>query len=254
LGEWNSSIGIKSKSIGDTSPAVSANAPTAFAMVRPVLADFGLTALADQRYLTLGVDDDNAGLHLWGSYVKADGAKGSLASWTTETPAKEVFANATAVCGIDATVNASGTLGILTVLRKAGQDLVVLITRDAKGVVKAEQLVGQESQGDCRVGVAAARLAWTGKAWLPMVFETALATTPFQGSVKYLWSNSALKVPLPQGIVAATLDNAASGGPTHALAWRAVVRPVHDATSMTTAVEAVNGTDARSIHLWSWAP
>jgi hypothetical protein len=249
---WSTSLALKAKVIGDSTGAT--NLVGQFAMVHPVLVDFGAQAAAAERYLSVGIEDDSGALNLWGTHLKADGTKGALASWTTATPVAEVLAGATAVCGIDATVNASGTLGILTVLRKAGQDLVVLITRDAKGVVKAEQLVGQESQGDCRVGVAAARLAWTGKAWLPMVFETALATTPFQGSVKYLWSNSALKVPLPQGIVAATLDNAASGGPTHALAWRAVVRPVHDATSMTTAVEAVNGTDARSIHLWSWAP
>jgi hypothetical protein len=252
LADWTSSLALKAKAIGDSTGAT--NLVGQFAMVHPVLVDFGAQAAAAERYLAVGIEDDSGALNLWGTHLKADGTKGALASWTTATPVAEVLAGATAVCGIDATVNASGTLGILTVLRKAGQDLVVLITRDAKGVVKTEQLVGQESQGDCRVGVAAARLAWTGKAWLPMVFETSDATSPFKGSVKYLWSNSALKVPLPQGIVAATLDNAASGGPTHALAWRAVVRPVHDATSMTTAVEAVNGTDARSIHLWSWAP
>ena len=249
---WSTSLALKAKVIGDSS--LPSNMIGQFAKVHPVVVDFGSAAIAAERYLALGVEEDAGAFSLWGTHLKADGTKGALASWTSATPVAEVFAGASNVCSIDATVNSAGTLGAVAVLRKGGQDLVVLVSRDSKGLVKAEQLFAAESQGDCRVGVAAARLAWTGKAWLPMVFETLASTVPLQGSVKYLWNNSALKLSLPQGIVAATLDNASAGGPTHALAWRAVARPVALGSAMATAIEAVNGTDARSIHVWSWVP
>ena len=258
LGEWNSSIGIKSKSIGDTSPAVSANAPTAFAMVRPVLADFGLTALADQRYLTLGVDDDNAGLHLWGSYVKADGAKGSLASWTTETPAKEVFANATAVCSIDATVNPAGTLGIVVVLRKGTQDEVVLLTRDTLGQVTAVQVASspsiEASTTDCRTGLTAARVQF-GTNWSVAVLNTTDVIS--MGSVQGYSITAGKASPLTKwAFSAATTDTWDSGSqPTNSLAWRGLATAHFAGSAVFSVYETYVKTSlSRSIRMMSFLP
>ena len=175
------------------------------------------------------------------------------ASWTSDKTVGDVFAGASAVCSLDAMVNPLGTLGIVVVLRKAGQDQVVLVTRDAAGGLKAEQVVGKPSKGDCRVGVAGARIGWVGNGWLPVVFETLGPTVPMQGGVKYLWANSAQEVPLPLGMVAATLDNASKDGPTLPLAWRGLTRPVPSGTAMTVAIEAADDTSG-SLHLWSWKP
>jgi hypothetical protein len=248
---WSTSLALKAKVIGDSTGAT--NLVGQFAMVHPVLVDFGAQAAAAERYLSVGIEDDSGALNLWGTHLKADGTKGALASWTTATPVAEVLAGATAVCGIDATVNASGTLGILTVLRKAGQDLVVLITRDAKGVVKTEQLVGKTSKGDCRVGVAGARLAATGVGWLPVTYTAGSLAAPGAGTVEYLYKNSAIPIAI-DGIDAATTDNATSGGPNHALAWRGLASPLSSGTSITLVVESTDGASKRSIHLWSWAP
>jgi hypothetical protein len=222
-------------------------------MVHPVLVDFGAQAAAAERYLAVGATSKSGKFGLWATPIASDGTDDVPVAWTTATPVAEVLAGATAVCGIDATVNASGTLGILTVLRKAGQDLVVLITRDAKGVVKTEQLVGKTSKGDCRVGVAGARLAATGVGWLPVTYTAGSLAAPGAGTVEYLYKNSAIPIAI-DGIDAATTDNATSGGPNHALAWRGLASPLSSGTSITLVVESTDGASKRSIHLWSWAP
>ena len=253
LAKWGSAYALKAKSIGDAGVAV--NIAGLFAKVRPVAVDLTALSLPAERFLALGVEDDGGLLSLRGAYVKADGTKGGTAQWTSASPVKEVFANATAVCSIDATVNPAGTLGIVVVLRKASKDLVVLITRAADGTVKAEQLAGQDSQGNnCRVGIAGARIAWTGSAWLPLVYETLAATVPFQGSVKYLWANSVQKMPLPQGFVGATLDNTEEDTAANSLAWRGLARPVSLGAAMSSALETVNTAKARSLFVWTWLP
>ena len=251
---WSTSLSLKGKVIDDPVGSVNIGAPTDLALVRPVLVDFGGVAPASERYLSLAVIVKANVPALWAIPIASTSEDGSPVAWTSDKTVGDVFAGASAVCSLDAMVNPLGTLGIVVVLRKAGQDQVVLVTRDAAGVLKAEQVAGPESQGDCRVGIAGARITWTGSSWIPTLFETLAPTIPLQGAVKYLWANSAVKVSLPQGNVAATLDNGTAGGPNVALAWRGVARPVSSGTALTTAVEAVNASDTRSIFLWSWKP
>jgi hypothetical protein len=190
--------------------------------------------------------------------VKADGAKGSLASWTTETPAKEVFANATAVCSIDATVNPAGTLGIVVVLRKGTQDEVVLLTRDTLGQVTAVQVASspsiEASTTDCRTGLTAARVQF-GTNWSVAVLNTTDVIS--MGSIQGYSITAGKASPLTKwAFSAATTDTWDSGSQaTNSLAWRGLATAHFAGSAVFSVYETYVKTSlSRSIRMMSFLP
>jgi hypothetical protein len=223
------------------------------APIHPVIVDFGTGALPAQRQLGLGVVLNKTVYSLFAAYIKADGSPGAADSWATTDPAvTSVFTGATAVCSLDATVDDAGTLGVVVVTRKGGNDRVELITRTANGSTAVATLKSATSKGDCRVGIAGARVGVGAAGWMTTTFTSLSANVALSGTVEVQYKG-ATNVPNIGTYDAGTFDSAATGGPTAALAWRGLVQPNMVGGVATGVVEAVAGKNSYLL-FWTWKP
>ena len=191
---------------------------------------------------------------LYANELAANGVSNGLASWATTSPVSDVFAGVTAVCSLDAAVDDKGTLGVVVVTRKGGKDEVTLITRAADGTTAATPVkTAVASKGDCRVGVAGARVSSVGTGFATSSYT--VNTTPFPqlGEVD-LYVGTGNSKPSMGAFTAGTLDTAPSGGPANSLARRGLTRILATSPTASVSVEAVDDSSQRRLLLWTWKP
>ncbi len=258
MAAWDSSFALKAKPVEDAASYGQLGSLAPFAVVHPVVVDMGPNAAPSARYLVLGVNDTPASppdprvVALYANQLSSTGGGASMAAWATATPASDVFANVTAVCSLDAAVDDAGTLGVVVVTRTGGNDRVELITRTANGSTAVATLKSATSKGDCRVGIAGARVGVGAAGWMTTTFTSLSANVALSGTVEVQYKG-ATNVPNIGTYDAGTFDSAATGGPTAALAWRGLVQPNMVGGVATGVVEAVAGKNSYLL-FWTWKP
>lgn len=253
LADWATSFGFKGKAIGDSSAPGSLIGQ--FAKVHPVVVDLGSKATASARFLALAATSKNGAFGLWAYMLTDKGVDNDLDAWAASTKVKDVFAGATDVCGLDAAVDADGKLGVVVVTRKAGLDRVEVISRAVDGTTSVVTVKQQASLGggDCRLGVAGARISAMPSGWLTATYTTSSPTAPGTGNLEVQFAMNA--TPAPVGaLFASTMDTTASLTPTGALAWRGLTRTVAAGPTASTTIEAIDISGIRRLLLWTWKP
>ena len=228
-----------------------------FPTIHPVLVDTLAATPSAERFFVIALNEKfQAGTtthSVWATALSETGVDSSPVEWSTgTTPASGSgtgdLKDITAVCGLDASVDSAGNVGVALVVRRAGKDAVLLVTRasgSASGVVSTIKEQASSDPG-CAIGISAVRIAGRGAGdfvleWL----DTTGPTDATKGGV-YLTS-SANNVP----VQLATLTAWDTDGSAAPLAWRGLGGLVTSSGGVvTTAIEGRSGT-SRTIFVHS---
>jgi hypothetical protein len=215
-----------------------------FSLVPPVLVDTGSVAQDGTRYWALALTEKAADRQLWALPFDAAGAEKSPVAWLDSASGvgATVLGGTSAVCGLDAAYDAgSGEVVATVVVRQGGDDVVYLVRFGDAGATAPVVVAQKASAGDCRQGLAAARVS-VGQGELLVSVYDAIAALPTLGSAGLysVTGSSVQSVSIPSPVDASTTDSAAAGGPTNNLAARGLSAPlvagdavgfVHEGTS-----------------------
>ena len=195
-----------------------------FSQVHPVVIDMG--TLETERFFAIGITQKLAGgttTHaLWAVPISSAGVDDSPVEWSKgTTPASGTgtgdLAGITAVCGMDASVDAGGNVGVALVVRRAGKDAVLLVTRAPGAATGVVTVVKEQASADagCAIGLSAVRIA--GRASGDFVVEWLDASGTTIQSKGGIWlTSTAANAPVNLGTLFAW-DTDGSAAP---LAWR----------------------------------
>lgn len=204
-----------------------------------------------EPWIALGASNDEGTWTLWAHGVKTTGAKGTLATWIGDLSQQPVISGASAICSVDAVVDDEGALGVAVVVRRNGLDEVALMQRSLAGQLDVTIRKSQASLGDCRVGIAAARIAAAPGGFAVTAYVTPLAITPFAASLQSAGPVEVPVVTVPDAALSTT-DNGAAGGPTFALGWRGLTRPQFGPGGTVTVLqEVLTTTESRKLLLFT---
>lgn len=248
LGNWFTGVALRGLGAASVSTTLNSLAPLA---AGPVAMVAHASGGSDEPWTALGASNDEGSWSLWAHGIKSTGSKGTLATWTSDANLQSLLSGASAVCSVDANTDPNGTLGAVLVLRTSTKDQVVLLERSQAGVLTLTPLLSQNSLGDCRVGVAGARIAAAPSGFAVTAYVTPLAITPFAASIVSL---GPVGVPVASlaGAAVSTTDNAASGGPAFGLGWRGLTRPQFGpAGTVTVLQEVLTTTSSRQLLLYT---
>ncbi|MEY3012763.1 MAG: hypothetical protein RIT45_1498, partial [Pseudomonadota bacterium] len=152
-----------------------------------------------------------------------------------------VLGGATAVCTLDAAWDADkGEAVVAIVTRQAGKDKVWLARGKPGGTFAAVEVTSKTSKGDCRQGIAGAKLTVRSGSAIVSWFEALLPSVPTAGMV-YAADVSGAKVTsltkMPTN-EAATSDSGSGAAPANALATRGLAGVVDNGTTVSAIIEA----------------
>ena len=195
-----------------------------FSQIHPVVLDMG--TLDPVRFFAIGMTQKLASgttTHaLWAVPISATGADDSPVEWSKgSTPATGTgtgdLKDITAVCAMDASVDAAGTVGVALVVRRGGKDAVLLVTRAAGAATGVVTTVKEQTSADpgCAIGISAVRIA--GRSAGDFVMEWLQSAGPTDVALGGIWlTSSAANAPVQLTTLTAW-DTDGSAAP---LAWR----------------------------------
>jgi hypothetical protein len=228
-----------------------------FSLPHPVLVDAGASAPSTERFWTVALNEDTSGdpvlRSVWAAPISSAGSKGSPVEWTTGTTPVSGSGTGdlhdiTAVCAMDASVDAGGNVGVALVVRRAGKDAVLLVTRAAGSATGVVTTVKEQASSDpgCSIGISVVRIV--GRAAGDFVFEWLDSTGPTDASKGAIWlTSSAANTP----VQLATLTAWDTDGAAAPLAWRGLGGlAVGPGGVVTTIIEGRSGT-SRTLFLHS---
>jgi hypothetical protein len=226
-----------------------------FSKVHPVVVDTG--SKSGTRYYGLALTEKGTttvNRKLWALPVDSAGVETDATTWLQgNTPATSTAGDldgVTAVCSLDATVNAAGTVGVLLVVRRAGNDEILLAERDVAGKTTVVKQGTQPSFGDCAYGWTSARLAPLATGWYIDVQNA--DGSALSGNLLIGKSGSIL-APITGQFSLTTDSSAASTVP--ALAWRGLAQPLVQGGNVTLVIEGKEPTTkAASLRITTFQP
>ncbi len=226
-----------------------------FSQVHPVVLDMG--TLETERFFGVGMTQKLAAgttTHaLWAVPISSAGVDDSPVEWSKgTTPASGAgtgdLAGITAVCGMDASVDAGGNVGVALVVRRAGKDTVLLVTRAPGAATGVVTVVKEQASADpgCAIGLSAVRIV--GRASGDFVVEWLQSAGPTDVALGGIWLTSTASNTPVQLATLTAWDTDGSGAP---LAWRGLGGiAVGTGGVVTTVIEGRAGT-SRALFLHS---
>jgi len=264
LNKFSASLTLTSSTLDAQSETTISASAGVFSLVHPVTVDL-VTPLTDgTRFWSFGLTEKVSGAtttrQLWALPVDNAGVDMAPAVWLTGTTVSGGGSgdlhDITAVCAMDAAVSASGEVGVAMVVRRGGNDQILLARRTQLGAAVVDLIKEKSpSKGDCRFGLASVRLVSVGGDWIAAYFE-GIGVPPMQGAVGYAKfdgataSSTAIDVLSP-----ATLDSNGGSSPTNSLAWRGLGGFVADASgAVSLVVETQDNLGNREISMHTFKP
>lgn len=252
---------------GGSTGATSANGSTllgAFSTVHPIVVDMGLEDANKARFWALALGEEKSGQtwnrELWALSLDATGAKKTTTKWLDSAVSgagATVLAGVDAVCSLDAAWDGdAGEAVAAIVVRQGGEDRVWLVRGKAGGAFSAVKVTSKSSKGDCRKGLASARVSVAGSNAMLVVNDT-VASVPNVGSW-LLWAVSkqgvASSVPTTSLDDSTTTDTSLLAAPANALAWRGGVPALWNGSTWTLLLETRNADGKRGLTVYTFKP
>ena len=257
LNDFPSQQVVRISDISTNSPSTVPYKTGGFSMPHPLMVDAGASAVAAERFWMIALNEDTSGdpvlRSVWAAPISAAGSKGSPVEWSTGTTpgtgsGTGDLKDITAVCAMDASVDAGGNVGVALVVRRGGKDAVLLVTRASASATGVVTTVKEQASSDpgCAIGISAVRIA--GRASGDFVVEWLDSTGPVDATKGAIWlTSSANNAPLQLSTLTAW-DTDGSAAP---LAWRGLGGlAVGPGGVVTTVVEGRSGT-SRTLFLHS---
>ena len=210
----------------DNQPSSLAFKTGPFPTIHPVLVDTRAVLPSLERFWVLAMNQKVAAgtttWSVWATPLDGTGLDDSPVEWSKgTTPASGTgtgdLHDITAVCGMDASVDAAGNVGVALVVRRSGKDAVLLVTRAPGAATGVLSVVKEQVSADpgCAIGLSAVRIA--GRASGDFVLEWLdAAGTTIQSKGGVWLTSSANNVPVNLG----TLFAWDTDGGAAPLAWR----------------------------------
>lgn len=237
-----------------------------FSLIHPVTLDLVTPASDGTRFWSLGLTEKVSGVtttrQLWALPVDAAGVDQTPVAWLTGTavttgPGSGDLKDITAVCALDAAVSDSGEIGVAMVVRRGGNDQILLARRSAAGAMTVDVIKEQgPSKGDCRHGLSAARVLAVGSSWVVTDITTSFLA-PSTGKLSYTLIEQTTVTPHSLAAFDTMTTDTATGGsaPINPLAGRGLGGLVAGVNGVVTlVVEAGDGAGIHSVQVYTFKP
>ena len=239
------------------------NAPTdtnpitgSFGLGHPVVVDVGGSGAA--RFFAIATTEKLASgtttRAVWAVPISDAGVDDSPQEWSKGTTPSAGSGTGdlhdiTAICGLDAGVDAGGNVGVVLAVKRAGKDAVLLVTRAPGAATGTVTTLKEQTSADasCGIGISAVRIA--GRASGDFAVEWLFSSGPTDPTLGGIWvTSSANNTPINLATLTAW-DTDGSGAP---LAWRGLGGlVVGKGGVVSTVIEGRTGTN-RAIFLHSF--